>query len=200
MWVLLLFFPVVGKLFLLADCPLQGGIFSEGASYPPGPFLAVSAAAAARERQRDRGRDSWTEQANHANHNAYQPGPFTDSGYASAATGEPHQSHEEPSVIADSPGQFTVSNSNATPTVPSHREHQTQYTGESSLDGGTTCGYISDLANDLYKQLHLERRRAEWNAIEDAPALLKAFAIKVGLQDNTPSHRSVMRFIHKHST
>jgi len=76
----------------------------------------------------------------------------------------------------------------------------TVYTGGTSIGDSSKQAHIQELANEIYRQLHLEENQQKWEAISrHAPILIKAFAIRVGGFFGTPTGRSVMRFVHKHS-
>jgi len=95
------------------------------------------------------------------NSSSHVRGPFTDSGYASALGAI--ATHQLPPETTKNGDEITV------------------YTGGTSIGDSLKQAHIQELANEIYRQLHLEENRQKWEAISaHAPMLIKAFAIRVG--------------------
>lgn len=77
---------------------------------------------------------------------------------------------------------------------------RTVYSDASSIPALKTMNYISELAEDLFSKVPLEKcdDKTRESAFEHLPELLKAFALKVGYNASSQMHRDVMFFVHKH--
>ncbi|KAK5662107.1 hypothetical protein OQA88_8012 [Cercophora sp. LCS_1] len=107
--------------------------------------------------------------------------PHTDSGYGSAVGFT-----SKPAPAAKSP-------------QPSDHGG-TSYTEGSVSYGSSRDRYVNQLAEDIYEKLNLGEHMAEWRAIaEQAPKILKAFAIKLGASSQVPKPLRAMIFVHRHS-
>jgi len=117
--------------------------------------------------------------------------PFTDSGYASVplVTNNAKIDGLTRPVQPDKRDTSTLGPGDASRTIYS----------ESTVDGQLAGRYIRELAEDIHRRLGLNNRREEWRTQSlNATTLLKAFAIKIAHHSNSPTHRNIIRFVHKH--
>ncbi|RYP32296.1 hypothetical protein DL767_005271 [Monosporascus sp. MG133] len=138
---------------------------------------------------------------------AVQPGPPTDSGYASTT----HDKYGHTQSTGDVQFQPPIDKIHAS-TInnmfegaydqndPESDDVGTIYSDASSLPALAEEGYISELADDLFKRICSGQSDGQIieRISEILPELLKAFALKVGHNALSQMHRDVMFFVHKH--
>lgn len=132
----------------------------------------------------------------HQNHAPFQEGTVADSGYVSACASRPYHGLEPHDELIDHG------------TIAQPEEHKRpagdQHTVYTSLALPHGSDYITDLCNDIHLRLEhelLEHKQDQaWKELPKClPDLIKALAIRIGLDRSNPASPSVMHFLHTHS-
>ena len=120
---------------------------------------------------------------------------FTDSGYGSA---------QNPAPCLDAVSIFnrekTGNNASASITaVLDDDDTKTVYSAATTVIPTMACQSIFDVCNDIYRKLeqHVTDKNRE-SILESLPALIKAFAVEIGVAGASQFNREVMYFVHKH--
>ncbi|RYP19648.1 hypothetical protein DL765_003241 [Monosporascus sp. GIB2] len=139
---------------------------------------------------------------------AVQPGPPTDSGYASATHDKYGHTQSTGDVEFRPPidGVHASAMNNTFEVAYNQQDSKsddvgTVYSDASSLPAlAAEESYISELADDLFKRVC--SGQSDGQVMEKIsgilPKLLKAFALKVGHNALSQMHRDIMYFVHKH--
>jgi len=122
--------------------------------------------------------------------------PFSDSGYGTAS----HCSRKVTQLNALDNAIHQEQENHSNPINPETDDTATEYSDTMSLSDSRIDGYVSGLAEDLFRRLdpNVASDQITERLSTALPRLLKAFALKFGFEAPSQMHRDVMFFIHKH--
>ena len=128
-------------------------------------------------------------------HATFQEGTVADSGYVSACASRPHHESKPYVDLADHGARAQPEEYDR----PAG-DQQTVYTSLALPHGSD---YITDLCNDIHLRLKHElqehtRDQAQTELPKCLPDLIKALAIRIGLDRSNPASPYVMHFLHTH--